>query len=482
MRQSPWPRTPQVLDALIGDPTRDPILELINGERARAEELLNYVRGAVLLVLTAIAIAYAPRIDAPLRMLNFSVIIPLMLWTVAQHVIAKRNQGSMQWLSILNPIIDVTAVSAILLGYGVLGSPVLAVKTPAFAAYFAILAARPVTSSTRMAAFTTGLATIQYLAIVLYVVSLNELPITTDPVASVSSPALSYLDQGARLLLLLIMGTITTYATAWNERLLRRAMEAQVRRAAEERALSQRLQETDKLSALGTLAASVAHEVCSPLTSIAMLADMMKKSAEHPAIREDATTIAQEARRTEVVIRDLLQVARPRNPESKPVALEDVVTRSLSLLRLLIRDQGIRVETAFEPDIPEIVGDASRLEQVTLNLIINAVHAMENSAREKVIRIELRHDGGGHHVVIEDTGPGISTHVASRIFERFFTTKQVGKGTGLGLWIVRQIIEEHGGTIRAENAASGGARFEIVIPKGARRLESSEYELVAQRA
>lgn len=463
----------------MDDPTRDPIHELIDAERARAETLLNYVRGLVLVVLAAAAVAYAPRISPELRMLNFSIIVPLMLWTIAQHVLTRRSPQSMRWLSLVNPIVDITAVSAILLGYGVFGSPVLAVKTPLFGAYFAILAARPITSSTRIAAFSTVLATAQYLGIVIYVIALGGLPVTTDPVESVASPAISYLDQGARLLLLAIMGAITTYATAWHERLLRRAMEAQVQRAAEERALSQSLQETDKLSALGTLAASVAHEVCSPLTSIAMLADMMKITAREPALREDATTIAQEARRTEVVIRDLLQVARPRSPESVPISLEDVITRSLSLLRLLIRDQNIRIETAFDTNAPDFVGDASRLEQVTLNLIINAVHALENSTQEKVIRIELRYDRDGHHVVIEDNGPGIPAHVASRIFERFFTTKQVGKGTGLGLWIVRQIIEEHGGTIRAENGRGGGARFEIIFPAGARRMQTGEYGLIA---
>jgi signal transduction histidine kinase len=463
----------------MDDPTRDPILELVDAERARAEALLNYVRGLVLVVLAAAAVAYAPRISRELKILNFSVIVPLMLWTIAQHVLTRRNPQSMRWLSFANPILDTTAVSAILLGYGILGSPVLAVKTPLFGAYFAILAARPITSSTRIAAFTTVLATLQYLAIVLYVILLGGMPVTSDPVASVSSPAISYLDQGARLLLLAIMGAITTYATAWHERLLRRAMEAQVQRAAEERALSQSLQETDKLSALGTLAASVAHEVCSPLTSIAMLADMMKMSAEQPEIREDASTIAQEARRTEVVIRDLLQVARPRSPESVPISLEDVVRRSLSLLRLLIRDQNIRIDTAFDANAPDFMGDASRLEQVTLNLIINAVHALEGSTREKVIRLEIRYGREGHHLIIEDNGPGIPAHVASRIFERFFTTKQVGKGTGLGLWIVRQIIEEHGGTIRAENSRGGGARFEIILPRGAQRIQTGEYGLIA---
>jgi signal transduction histidine kinase len=403
-----------------------------------------------------------------------------MIWTVAQHVIARRNPKSLRWLSTVNPILDLTAVSVILLGYGMLGSPVLAVKTPIFGAYFAILAARPITSSTRMAIISTVLAAVEYLAILGYVVSHSSISITSDPVASVSSEAISYLDQGARVLLLVIMGGISTYATAWHERILRRAIQEQVRRASEERELAERLQETDKLSAIGALAASVAHEVASPLTSIAMLADMMKQSATDPEIRADATTIAQEARRTEVVIRDLLQVVRPRSPEAAPVALDEIVDRSLNLLRLLIRDQGVTIETFFDENIPPLIGDASRLEQVTLNLVINAVHALEQASREKRIKIGVSYDDLGHRLSIEDSGPGISPHVASRIFERFFTTKQVGKGTGLGLWIVRQIVEEHGGTIRAENAKEGGARFEILFARGKQRTKvTGEQRVVA---
>jgi signal transduction histidine kinase len=301
-------------------------------------------------------------------------------------------------------------------------------------------------------------------------------------VASVSSPAISYLDQGARVLLLVIMGAISTYATAWHERILRRAIQEQVRRASEERELAGRLQEADKLSAVGTLAASVAHEVANPLTSIAMLADMMRTTAEDAEIREDAATISQEARRIEVVIRDLLQVVRPRSPEAEPVVLEEIVERALTLLKLVIRDQKVTIETSFDENVPPLIGDSSRLEQVTLNLIINAIHALEQSPREKVIRIAISYDDIGHRLVIEDNGPGISPHVASRIFERFFTTKQVGKGTGLGLWIVRQIVEEHGGTIRADTAKGGGARFELLFTKGAKRQKTTgEYRAVEAR-
>lgn len=464
MRLSPWPRTPQALQELIADPAHDPIRELVDAERAHAERLLNYVRGIVLVVLTIAAIAYSPRISATLDLLNFAVIIPLAAWTIAQHVLMRRHARAFRALAILNPVVDITAITVLLIGYGVWGAPVLAVKTPMFLAYFAILAARPVASSTRITAFASALATVEYLAVVVFFVASGRVSITSDPVQAVSSPDVSFLDQGARVLLLLIAGSITTYASAWHERLLRRALNAQVHQAEEQRALESRLRDADKLAALGTLAASVAHEVANPLSSIAALADLMHETATDPVVREDAGTIGKEARRTERVIRELLQVARPRAPEWGPVALEAMTERALSLLRLVLRDADITVQTRFDREAPLVKGDEGRLEQVILNLVINASQALEKAPRPRTIRIATKADDGNVRYIVEDSGTGLSPEILPRIFERFFTTKPAGKGTGLGLWIVRQIVEEHGGRIKAANTPEGGARFDIMLP------------------
>ena len=464
MRASPWPRTPEALQELIADPAHEPIRALVDAERARAERLLNYVRAIVLVVLTVAAIAYSPRISDTLHRLNFAVIIPLALWTAAQHLLMTRNARAFHALAIVNPVVDITAVTVLLFGYGLWGSPVLAVKSPIFLAYFAILAARPVASSTRITAFASALATAEYLAVVIFFVSSGRVSITGDPVQAVSSPDVSFLDQGARVLLLLVAGAITTYASAWHERLLRRALNAQVRQAEEQRGLDSRLRDADKLAALGTLAASVAHEVANPLSSIAALADLMHQTATDARLRGDAQTIGQEARRTERVIRELIQVARPRAPEWGLVSLETITERALSLLRLVLRDADISVQTRFDHEAPPVHGDEGRLEQVVLNLVINASHALEQGARPRTIRIATKADNGGVRYIVEDTGSGLSPEVLPRIFERFFTTKPAGKGTGLGLWIVRQIVEEHGGRIKASNTPEGGARFDIHLP------------------
>lgn len=463
VRVSPWPRTPQALQETIRDP-EDPIGQLVDAERARAERLLNYVRGVVLIALAVAALAYSTRIPPTLHRLNFGIIIPLAGWTLAQHWILGRSGRAYRWLAVVNPIVDITAVTALLVGYGAWGMPVLAVKTPIFLAYFIILAARPMTSSTRLTAFVSALATLEYAGVVALFVLDGRIQITGDPIGTVISANVSFLDQGARIFLLGIAGGITTYATAWHERLLRRALAAQVEQAAAERDMEGRLRDADKLAALGTLATSVAHEVSNPLASIAAIADMMQMQAADDEVRKDAETIAHEARRTDRVIRDLLMVARPRAAEMAEVSLHEMTERALGLLRIYLRDAGVAVETKFDPRAPTLRGDAGRLEQVVINLVINAVHALERASNGRAIRISTEAGRDALRYAVEDTGPGLSPEVIPRIFERFFTTKPVGKGTGLGLWIARQIVEEHGGTISAANASSGGARFEIRFP------------------
>lgn len=464
MRWQPQHHTPRNLPALVADPNADPTGALVDAERMHAERLLNYVRGIVLLVLAAAALAYSRNIPPTLHLLNFAVITPVAAWVLAQHLLTSRRPRAYRLLWVANPIVDLTAISTLLVGYGLLGTPMLALKSPLFLAYFVILAARPITSSAQTAALTSVLTVLEYAAIVVFFIGTGRVDLASDPVAALSSDSVSLLDQGARLMLLATVGAITTYATWWHEQLLRRAVTAQIRRAREERALEGQLRDADKLAALGTLAASVAHEVASPLTSIALMADMLKEHAANDDVREDAATIASEARRTGRVIRDLLQVARPQSEVVRDVALEQVATRALTLLRMMTRDANIAIETAFDPAAPTLTGDEGRLEQVVLNLVINGIHALESATTPRSIRLTTAAEGTGVRLDIEDSGPGIPAHVLPRIFERFFTTKDAGKGTGLGLWIVRQIVEQHGGTIAAGRSSDlGGARFRLVF-------------------
>lgn len=468
MRWQPPHRTPRDLPALVADPSADPTAALIDAERMHAERLLNYVRALVLLLLGIAALAYASRNAAALNVLNVAVIAPMAAWTLAQHFLMSRHPRTCRWLRVVNPFVDLSAISVLLVGYGLLGTPMLAVRSPLFLAYFVILAARPITSSATAAAFVSVLAVLEYALIVTFFAGTGRVAVAADPVTSLSTDAVSVLDQGARLLLLATVGAITTYATWWYEHLLRRAVGSQVRRAREERALEEQLRHADKMAALGTLAASVAHEVASPLTSIALMADMLQEHAANDEVRQDAATIASEARRTSTVIRELLQIARPQTELAGDVPLADVAGRALALLRVLIRDANITIETSFDPAAPPLHGDGGRLEQLVLNLVINAIHALESAPVPRVIRLTTAADPRGLRLDIEDSGPGIPAHLQPRIFERFFTTKDSGKGTGLGLWIVRQIVEEHGGTIEAGRSPLGGARFRLLFRPGQR--------------
>ena len=444
---------------------------MVRAERARAERTLNNVRAAVVLLLALSAAIYAPSLSPALRRVNMMVTGPMLVWTLAQlywHHVARRLPA---WVPAVNPVVDITAVTAILFGYGLAASPALALKAPLFLVYIVIIASRPLTGSTRQATMTVVLAIVQYAALAAWLIAHGYAMVVANPVAAAETPYVSLLDEGARILLLGVIGVIAIWATAWHERLLTSALELQVARAAEERELTTRLQEADKLAALGTLAASLAHEVNNPLATIAMTADLMKSELAGQA-RADVILIADEARRTSRIVKDLLAFARRRDSINGPLSVAQVVEGALSMLRPMIRDNRITIERDLG-DAPTIVGDGSRLERVVLNLLINAVQALESVHGARVVRVSCGPEAAGAWVAIEDNGPGFAPEVAGRLFDRFFTTKPVGKGTGLGLWIVRQIIEEHGGTIEAGNREEGGARFVIHLPVTQGRVAGS---------
>jgi signal transduction histidine kinase len=273
----------------------------------------------------------------------------------------------------------------------------------------------------------------------------------------------SLLDECAKVILLAVAGAVATYATHWHEGVLRRALSAQVARDAEQRELDARLQDADKLAALGTLAASIAHEVNNPLSAIALSADMLAKTLSDPEAREEVVAIGADARKTAGVVRDLLTFARAGGQARAAVSLQQIADRALSTLRPMLRDAGVTTELALAEDMPLIVGDAGALERVLVNLVINAAQAMESQPGERIVRISGAAHGDRVRLAVEDTGPGFAPGVAERVFERFFTTKPAGKGTGLGLWMVSTIVTVHGGEIVAENGARG-ARFVITLP------------------
>ncbi|MDQ6828848.1 MAG: HAMP domain-containing histidine kinase [Gemmatimonadota bacterium] len=442
----------------------DLLAGLLEREHSRAERRLNTVRFSVLLVLGIAAACYSPRLTLALDLVNLAILLPMLAWTLAQHVLVHRHKRIAPWLATANPIVDITAVTVLLVGYGLVGLPDLAVKSPIFLAYFGILAARPLTGSTRRAGWAAAVAVVEYASLVALFLGFGLLRLNLSPMDTLSNSGTSLLDEGAKALLLGVAGAIATYATSWHERVMRRAIAAQVERSAEEHALAIRLQEADKLAALGALSATLAHEVNNPLAAILATAELLRRSPMPESQRDDVDAIIAEARRTTSVVRELLRAARPNGSAHEELSLETVVGNVLGVVRPLARSRRVHVEVSIPAELPRVHGQGGRLEQVILNLIVNAMQAIEERAEEGTVVVSAR-DGGAHLVIfVDDTGPGFAPGVAAHVFDRFFTTKPSGKGTGLGLWIVKQIVDEHGGSITADNRAGGGARMTVRLP------------------
>jgi histidine kinase/histidine kinase/DNA gyrase B/HSP90-like ATPase len=199
---------------------------LLAVERDSAERLLNAVRLVVLALLAGAALAYAPSLPHALNVVNASLLAITLTWTVGQHRIFYQRARLPGWLSVTNSIIDITAVTALIAAYGVAYSPALALKAPIVAAYFVILAALPVASTTRKSAWVSALVVAEYAVLMTAFLLSGRLSTVVSPVSASASGAVSLLDEGAKILLLACAGAVATYATHWQERLSRRFSEA----------------------------------------------------------------------------------------------------------------------------------------------------------------------------------------------------------------------------------------------------------------
>ena len=232
--------------------------------------------------------------------------------------------------------------------------------------------------------------------------------------------------------------------------------------------LEEQLQISEKMASLGLLAAGVAHEVNTPLTGISSYTQMLLQGAEP----DDPTTrvlqkIEKQTFRAAKIVNGLLNLARPAQVDSGPVDINAVVNDVLSLLEHQLRTGSIQVRKELAASSPIVQGIEYKLQQVFLNLFLNARDAMPKGGW---LTIATR--GGTDHATIEvaDTGAGISADHLSRIYDPFFTTKDIGKGTGLGLSITYGIVQEHGGTITCESSVGQGTRFTLALPLASARL------------
>ena len=226
--------------------------------------------------------------------------------------------------------------------------------------------------------------------------------------------------------------------------------------------LEQRLVQADKLSSIGLLAAGVAHEVNTPLAVISTYAQMLAKqiTGDDPKARL-LEKIAKQTFRASEIVNSLLSFSRTSKTEFEEVDLNRVIRETLNLIEHQLEKSGVRAE--FEPCAHAAVirGNSGKMQQVFLNLFLNARDAMGPGG---VLRVSCGASGGHARIEVADTGKGIQPEDLPRIFDPFFTTKGAKKGTGLGLSVTYGIVREHGGSIEAESAPGEGARFTLTFP------------------
>jgi two-component system NtrC family sensor kinase len=235
------------------------------------------------------------------------------------------------------------------------------------------------------------------------------------------------------------------------------------------RRLEQQLIQSEKLSAIGQLVAGVAHELNNPLTSVSGYAQLLLRDKEIPdEPRQDIEQIHVQAERAAKIVQNLLIFAREHKPERRLISVNEALRSALALQSYQLKVDNVGITLDLDPNLPPTTADNHQLQQVFLNLITNARHAMaEKGGRGTLtLRTSLLTDGGGAAIKIEvsDTGIGIPERDLQKIFNPFFTTKPVGQGTGLGLSICFGIIKEHDGQIWAESQVGVGTRVSIALP------------------
>ena len=232
------------------------------------------------------------------------------------------------------------------------------------------------------------------------------------------------------------------------------------------RDLYQQLLQAEKMAALGQTISGVAHELNNPLATILSWAERLAERNLDETSRRGIDVILGESERAARIVRNLLTFARKRQSTRSMIDLNQVVRETLALRAYEQRLTNIDVVTALASGLPPVFADPHQIQQVLLNLVINAEQAMLSANGRGSLVLRTWHDGEQNAVVLQvsDDGPGVPPDVKNKIFDPFFTTKDVGKGTGLGLTVAYAIVQEHGGSIRVDSQPTGGASFTVEFP------------------
>jgi two-component system NtrC family sensor kinase len=222
--------------------------------------------------------------------------------------------------------------------------------------------------------------------------------------------------------------------------------------------------QSEKLASLGKLAAGVAHEINNPLGGILIYSHLLlEDTPEDSPYYENLKKIAKETSRCKDIVKGLLEFARPKEPEMLQQNINEIVEKALYIIEGQSLFQNITIKKNLTSDLPSIVGDSAQLQQVFMNIILNAAESMDGNGTI-VFSTSLNGDGQYIDIGFKDTGHGIKEEDKKRLFEPFFTTKEVGKGTGLGLAISYSIIRKHRGTIDVKSEIGKGSTFTVRLP------------------
>lgn len=242
----------------------------------------------------------------------------------------------------------------------------------------------------------------------------------------------------------------------------RRFFTAVLRDVTERKEMQTKLAQTERLAAVGELAAGVAHEVNNPINTIINCAQLIQDGDD---ARSNCEIIREEGQRIADIVQDLLQFARDDRDRPQPTAIPEVVARTMRLLGENWKRHGITLRVEVPEDVPLVQSRPQQLQQVLLNLLINAKDALTHGEHDdRRVWLTAQAADGGVAMTVRDNGPGVPEQLGTRIFEPFVTTKRARGGTGLGLSISKGIVEGYGGTLTLQSTPGQGAEFRVWLP------------------
>ena len=235
------------------------------------------------------------------------------------------------------------------------------------------------------------------------------------------------------------------------------------------------LHQSEKLSALGSLLAGVAHELNNPLSIVVAQAILLEETNRDPKILKRAKDIRSAAERCSRIVKTFLSMARQQTPERRSVDINDLVRNALELMGYTLRTSGVEVTSDLADTLPPVWGDPDQLHQVVANLVVNAQQALAETPEPRRLKVTTAFDrnAGMITLALDDSGPGVPVELRSRIFDPFYTTKPTGVGTGIGLSVCYGVVETHGGSIGVTDAPDGGARFVVRLPPAGQVTETA---------